>query len=437
MPVLKNKIRLLPKCLARPLKIRVKKGYPCTNVKKILFLAPQPFFQERGTPIAVRMAVETLGQSGHYDVTLLTYHEGFDVTLPGVTHLRMWAPRWLYGIRPGISIKKLIADLFFFIASLRLLAFGRFDFIHAVEESVYMALPFALVRKIPLVYDMDSSIPEQLTESWWFLRPLRSVFSILERCAIKHSVGVLAICDALKNIALQAGATNISLLYDVSLLSEQQEATKELLRDTIHKDATTPVVLYIGNLEGYQGITLLIESFQKLLTKEKAAASNGTTPHLVILGGSERHIEYYTNLARKLGIDMHVSLLGPRPVTMLGSYLQQASLLVSPRTKGNNTPMKIYSYLDTGVPMVATNLPTHTQVVTTREAFLAEPDPEHFAEELFAALHNSVDATARAAAARTLVAQQYNKETFQRTLLSFYQSCDAQEPELSTHIALS
>ena len=197
------------------------------------------------------------------------------------------------------------------------------------------------------------------------------------------------------------------------------------------------MVLYIGNLEGYQGITLLIKSFQKLLTKEKAAASNGTTPHLVILGGSERHIEYYTNLARKLGIDMHVSLLGPRPVTMLGSYLQQASLLVSPRTKGNNTPMKIYSYLDTGIPMVATNLPTHTQVVTTREAFLAEPDPEHLAEELFAALHNPVDATARAAAARTLVAQRYNKETFQRTLLSFYQSCDAQEPELSTHIALS
>jgi glycosyltransferase involved in cell wall biosynthesis len=429
MTVLKNKMRLLPKCLLSPLKIGRKKGYPCPYVKKILFLAPQPFFQERGTPIAVRMAVETLGQSGSYDVTLLTYHEGFDVTLPGVTHLRMWAPRWLYGIRPGISIKKLIADLFFFIASLRLLAFGRFDFIHAVEESVYIALPFSVIRKIPLVYDMDSSIPEQLTESWWLLRPLRALFSTLERCAIKYSVGVLAICEALKNIALQAGGTNISLLYDVSLLNEQQETTKEVLRDTIHKDAATPVVLYIGNLEGYQGITLLIESFQKLLTKEKATASKVTTPHLVILGGSERHIEYYTNLARKLGIETHVSLLGPRPVTMLGSYLQQASLLVSPRTKGNNTPMKIYSYIDTGIPMVATNLPTHTQVVTTREAFLAEPDAEHFAEELFAALHNPVDATARAAAAQALVEQRYNRKIFTKTLIGFYHSLEAQQPE--------
>jgi hypothetical protein len=91
--------------------------------------------------------------------------------------------------------------------------------------------------------------------------------------------------------------------------------------------------------------------------------------------------------------------------------------------------MKIYSYIDTGIPMVATNLPTHTQVVTTREAFLAEPDAEHFAEELFAALHNPVDATARAAAAQALVEQRYNRKIFTKTLIGFYHSLEAQQPE--------
>ncbi len=32
---------------------------------KILLLAPHPFYQERGTPIAVRLLAETLAEDGH------------------------------------------------------------------------------------------------------------------------------------------------------------------------------------------------------------------------------------------------------------------------------------------------------------------------------------------------------------------------------------
>ena len=54
----------------------------------ILLLAPQPFYQERGTPIAVRMLVETLCQAGN-QVDLLTYHEGEDISLPGLKIYRI------------------------------------------------------------------------------------------------------------------------------------------------------------------------------------------------------------------------------------------------------------------------------------------------------------------------------------------------------------
>ncbi len=397
----------------------LKKGSLGSYVKKILFLAPQPFFQERGTPIAVRMAVETLGRQKEFEVTLLTYHEGFDITLEGVNHERMWAPKWLYGIRPGISIKKLIADFFFFLTALKFLLFGNFHIIHAVEESVYMALPFAWVRKIPLVYDMDSSIAEQLTDSWYLLRPLKWFISFAEQCAIKKSVGILAVCEALKTTASNAGAKKISLLYDVSLLADQNESTKESLRETAHITQDTPVVLYIGNLEGYQGIDLLLESFG-ILVKKFVTSDVSLMPHLIILGGSERHIEKYANLAKKLGIEKFVSLLGPRPLSMLGSYLSQATLLASPRTKGNNTPMKIYSYLDSGIPMVATDLPTHTQVVTNGEAFLAAPTPVEYAEALSKALQDPNDAEKRAAAARDIIHSKYNRMNFDKTLLGFY-----------------
>jgi hypothetical protein len=48
---------------------------PGSESLKILLVAPQPFFQERGTPIAVRLLAETLAAEG-YEVHLLVYHEG-------------------------------------------------------------------------------------------------------------------------------------------------------------------------------------------------------------------------------------------------------------------------------------------------------------------------------------------------------------------------
>ena len=46
---------------------------------------------------------------------------------------------------------------------------------------------------------------------------------------------------------------------------------------------------------------------------------------------------------------------------------------------GTNTPLKIYSYLRSGKPIVATNLLTHTQVLTPDIAKLVEPKPGPFA----------------------------------------------------------
>lgn len=54
-------------------------------------------------------------------------------------------------------------------------------------------------------------------------------------------------------------------------------------------------------------------------------------------------------------------------------------MLVSPRTDGTNTPLKIYSYLKSGKPIVATELYTHTQVLNRNVAMLVEPNADAFA----------------------------------------------------------
>ena len=81
-----------------------------------------------------------------------------------------------------------------------------------------------------------------------------------------------------------------------------------------------------------------------------------------------------------MGIGKKVYFLGPKPVEYLSVYVSQADILVSPRVKGTNTPMKIYSYLHSGVPVVATDLPTHTQVLNAENSMLSEAEPETFSQ---------------------------------------------------------
>ena len=50
------------------------------------------------------------------------------------------------------------------------LAFGRYDVVHAVEEAAHLVAPFARLLGVPLVMDVDSSIPDQLRYSGFATR---------------------------------------------------------------------------------------------------------------------------------------------------------------------------------------------------------------------------------------------------------------------------
>jgi glycosyltransferase involved in cell wall biosynthesis len=142
--------------------------------------------------------------------------------------------------------------------------------------------------------------------------------------------------------------------------------------------------------------------------------------HLVVIGGREGDIDRYRRGATEAGIGGNVHFLGPRPLSRLGGYLQQADILVSPRMTGQNTPMKIYSYLDSGRPVLATRLPTHTQVLDDEIALLADPEPEAFADGLVRLLRDAELRTMLGKIARLRVRELYSREAFRRKMNSFY-----------------
>lgn len=384
---------------------------------KVLLLAPQPFYQERGTPIAVRLAAEALAeryqQSGHVD--LLVYHEGDSINLPGVQTHRIKGCSFIKGVGPGISIKKLICDLFFFFTALGLVFRNRgnqYNVVHAVEESVFVALFIKFIFKIPYVYDMDSSIALQAAEKWKILTPLYPILSWFEKLGVKHSTAVVPVCDSLAAIADNHGSQDTHILRDVSLMSHG-DTTDVNLRAEINAKSEDIITTYIGNLESYQGVELLIESFIEISGKVPNA-------RLVIIGGSAKHLEAFKKKFELNKFSSQIKLLGPRPVQNLGAYLTQSDILASPRIKGNNTPMKVYSYLHAGKPVIATNLPTHTQVLNSSVSMLVEPTVESMSAGLVKLISDQLLRKRLGQSAYEYAEQNFTLEVFRLRLNELY-----------------
>lgn len=375
----------------------------------ILLLAPHPFYQDRGTPIAVNLVLKVLSERGD-TIDVLTFHEGREVAYPHVRIYRIPAWPFLRNIRPGFSWKKLVCDGLLCAKMIMLLCKKRYHLIHAVEESAFMALVVKWIVNIPYLYDMDSSLAQQMIEKYPRLACLAKPFMLCESRVVQSASVVLPVCEALVKRIEPYHPSKVILLEDVPLLGESTHPSLMVNRDL---DVPGIRILYVGNLETYQGIDLLLESFA-LALKEVAQIT------LFIVGGEKDDQAFYQHQAERLGIDGNVHFLGPRPLDQLPAYLSQADILVSPRIKGNNTPMKLYSYLASGKAVLATNLVTHTQVIDGQVAVLADPKPEPFAEGMLQLIKGQDLRSLLGLAAKKLVEEKYSFPAFRMKLNAAY-----------------
>jgi len=339
----------------------------------VLVLAPQSFYIDRGTPMDTDILLRALSERGER-VDAAVYHEGEDRQYPGVTIHRIKVPRWLKNIGPGFSLKKLVCDLLLFFLVWKLMANRRYDVIHAGEESVFIAMFFRTFFGTPYVYDLDSSIAQQMVEQMGALRPAAGVLNRIEGLAIRNSIATAPVCNALGDLARRQGAPYIETLHDISLLSEQDFQTDGTVRRRLGLGDRL-VMMYVGNLETYQGIDMLLDSF-------RLALQRGADLDLVVAGGSPDHIKKYQTKAASLGVGDRVHFIGPWPAAKLGQLLGEADILVAPRVKGINTPMKVFPYMHSGKPVLVTDLPTHSQILDQQVAMLAPPDPAGFADAI-------------------------------------------------------
>jgi glycosyltransferase involved in cell wall biosynthesis len=89
-----------------------------------------------------------------------------------------------------------------------------------------------------------------------------------------------------------------------------------------------------------------------------------------------------------------------------------ADILLSPRSKGTNTPLKLYTYLHSGKPILATNIYSQTQVLSPQTAVLVEPTADGLAQGALALLHDPQRAKAIGANGRLFAEEHYSWQVF-------------------------
>jgi glycosyltransferase involved in cell wall biosynthesis len=167
----------------------------------------------------------------------------------------------------------------------------------------------------------------------------------------------------------------------------------------------TPLVVYTGTFEAYQGLDLLFDAMAIVRSSRPDA-------RLLLAGGNPEQVALAKRQASAAGIGEVTIFAGDRPASEIPAFLLAADVLVSSRSRGTNTPLKIYQYLRAGRPIVATRLLTHTQVLSDETAILTGATPDEFAAGILAALNDRDRAASVGERARTLAETKYSDEAY-------------------------
>lgn len=372
----------------------------------ILMIAPEPFFEPRGTPFSEFHRIRALTALGH-TVDLVTYPFGKDVEMPGLRIVRSLRPPFVSRVRIGPSWAKVPLDALLALTALRLALTRRYDVIHSHEEGGAIGIVLAALLRKPHLYDMHSSLPQQIANfGYGRSRWLARLFEWVERLMLKRSQAVIVICQDLEDTVKALGVTVPTLLIENAAGSgaAPSAGTGLAVRESLGLTAETPVVLYTGTFEAYQGLDLLYDAMRLVLAAAPSA-------RLVMVGGDPEQVAAARNAAAARGLADAAIFTGQRPAEEVPAYLDAATALVSPRSSGTNTPLKIYQYLRSGRPIVATRLRTHTQVLDDDVAILVEPSAEGLSEGILRAISDPVAAEV-GAKARRLAETKYSDEAF-------------------------
>jgi glycosyltransferase involved in cell wall biosynthesis len=174
-------------------------------------------------------------------------------------------------------------------------------------------------------------------------------------------------------------------------------------------------VVYTGNFSRYQGLDLLVDAF---------VIASRRNPRLTLACVGAADESDAAQLRDRLPEDVrpraHMRTRVPRPE--VPDYLAMADTLVSLRPEGDNAPLKLFEYMASGRPIVATRGAAHEPLLNSERAFLCDARADDIADQLTEVAARPARAARVAEAAKRFARTEYSADGFKRLLFRVYQA---------------
>jgi glycosyltransferase involved in cell wall biosynthesis len=394
----------------------------------VLVVAPQPFYEDRGTPIAVCQLLQALSQLA-YEIDLLTFPVGSTLEIPRVRYFRVANPFGVRQVPIGLSLAKLLLDVTLVTELTRRLSSNDgYSCIHAVEEAAFPAVLLGRRFRIPVIYDMQSSLPEQLACHLAFRNPLaQKALRGLEGWLLRQADSVVSSSGLAERVRALAPTANLHEWQYAGALpaAHPQEAAE--LRAELGIAPERPVVLYSGTFETYQGLPELLAAIPRVCAEVPEAT-------FVLVGANESGGTSVQRAHAGLIRDGCLRVVKRQPRERIPRFLALADVLVSPRAWGDNLPLKVFDYLAAGKPIVATDIPAHRAVLSDERAVLTGLWSPDLARGIVRLLRDRELAARLARAGRDYAEEKLGWFSFVRSVGDLYREVNGRRGEDETYV---
>lgn len=256
---------------------------------------------------------------------------------------------------------------------------GSVSFLIQAISFAISAFLYALFRRADVIYSRDRfSLAFLVLIKNNIVIEIHQIHKSLFKFILNKAKKIIVITNGLKKVLERKGINQNKILIAsdaIDLKDFETKETKEECRKKLGLPVDKKIVLYAGHLYKWKGVeTLALAS--KHLTLNNLTSNNFL---IVIVGGIKWYLSDFKKFVHKNDLK-NVLVLGHKDYSLIPKYLRAADCLVltgtnnSETSKEHTSPMKMFEYMASKNPIVASSLPSFKEILNEENCILVESD---------------------------------------------------------------